>query len=331
MGRWHCVRLVVFCFGSYLWAAWAFGGDVNGAMARSSVSSVPPSHAAGSVAAAAAAGTAGEIDIAGTNFPLLSPTTSKLHVAPILPAGPYARSCEACDVLYLDEVGAGSTSDGVQILRCARCKDGTSNHGLHSEIELRKCDPHSEWIVNRNGRLLCARRSSGPVEVASLRAINHNHDPTAAAQAAVNAAFVDHPSINLDAELSVSRPTKNALGQLDPKLENERHQEQLARRAAASPRQHDRLSSDGDVLISQSAAIGENSTLRDPNEAALRLELQHLHIKQLLKRSVIEGVPHEATSAIMKAAAMAVQDDTAATPKAALIDLIVQRRHDVRP
>lgn len=63
----------------------------------------------------------------------------------------------------------------------------------------------------------------------------------------------------------------------------------------------------------------------DPQEAGLRLELQHLHVKQLLVRAEIEGVSQETVRAIMGAAA----DGGAPTPKAALIDLIVHRRRGV--
>ena len=65
----------------------------------------------------------------------------------------------------------------------------------------------------------------------------------------------------------------------------------------------------------------------DPQEAGLRLELQHLHVKQLLVRAEIEGVSQETVRAIMGAAA----DGGAQTPKAALIDLIVAAESRRRP
>ena len=98
---------------------------------------------------------------------------------------------------------------------------------------------------------------------------------------------------------------------------DEQRQEKLARKAAASSSQQRKSSS------APGGAIGD--TTGDPKELALRTELQYLHVKQLLMRSVIEGVPQHAIDVAM---ATTSSDDAAGgtTPKAALIELIVQHR-----
>ena len=108
----------------------------------------------------------------------------------------------------------------------------------------------------------------------------------------------------------------------------ERQEQQLLGAGRAVASQHRRKPSDtpghspSNIPTDGSAPVASV----DPQEAGLRLELQHLHVKQLIVRAEIEGVSQETVRAIMGAAA----DGGAPTPKAALIDLIVHRRVEGR-
>ena len=234
--------------------------------------------------------------------PLLPPPPPPPPPPPAaLPVGSYGGSCKGCDVLHLDEFGPGSDSSGVQILRCTHCQDGKGGAGSHSEIDLSKCKQQKEWVGNSDGRLVCEPRPSGPAAIAALRATGHNYAADAA------------EGLDRAAQSVVAQRAEEETQRLD-----EQRQEKLARKAAASSSQQRKSSS------APGGAIDD--TTGDPKELALRTELQYLHVKQLLMRSVIEGVPQHAIDVAM---ATPSSDDAAGggtTPKAALIELIVQHR-----